>query len=151
MSRIVKRFLGVPLIAVVIIGVVGCAPPSGLPDARQYDLGACGQFEVRLGGQTGGLAFVAVRQYGLAPPVPTGSGICRIVTLQLGTGPDSTDVTLHSCHRFMGTEGCDRYSAGAVGGTWYQLASSDGLLQSARIGLSDIPEEVATRHIDAYP
>ena len=141
------------VLAVLVAGVIlaACTPASGLPDARQYDLGAkCGQFEVRVGGQNGGLSFVAVRKFGLQAPIPDPYS-CRIVSIRLGTGPDDQNITLHECSRFFGTEGCHSYSGGAAGGTWYQLATNDGPLRTARIGLSDIPEEVATRYIEVLP
>ena len=151
MNSIMRRTLALALLTCGAL-VVGCTPPSGLPDARQYDLGTCGQFEVRLGGQVDGVAFVAVRRYGFQLFADSTSGACRIFSLELGTGPDAAHITLHGCARSYGVEGCDSYSAGFVGGgVWDQLASNDGLLQSARIGLSDLPEEIATRYLVVYP
>ena len=150
MLRLVQRFVGVPLIAVVMIGVVGCAPPSGLPDARQYDLGKCGMFEARIAGQDGGPSFLAARQYGIKPPV-VGQGYCSIVSLDIGVGPDSSHVTTLHCDVFYLPPICLSYSAGFVGGVWYQSATSTDQLQSARVGLTDTEEPVPSRWIQVYP
>lgn len=139
------------LVAGVVMLLAGCVPPSGAGDARTYDLGVCGQFEVRLGGTEGGLAFMAVRKYGLTLNwSQPGSGSCRVYSLRIGTGPDIDHQTFHTCTRSYGIEGCDFYGD-PLGGTWYQIASEDSPLQSARLGLSDISEEIATRYIDVYP
>lgn len=139
------------LVAGVVMLLSGCVPPSGAGDARTYDLGVCGQFEVRLGGTDGGFAFLAVRKYGLTLNwSQPGSGSCRVFSLQIGTGPDAEHQTLTGCARSHGVDTCYSYPD-PLGGTWHQVSSENGSLQSARIGLSDISEEIATRYIDVYP
>jgi hypothetical protein len=139
------------LVGMVMI-LAGCVPPSGAGDARHYDLGVCGQFEVRIGGTDGGVAFVAVRKYGLTLNwYQTGSGSCRVYSLAITTGTDPASPTGGaSCVRNALIDTCTSYSD-PLGGTWYQVATSSGPLLSARVGLSDSLDPVATRYLDVYP
>ena len=141
------------MLGLLVAGASACTPASGVTDARQFDLGSCGQFEVRVGGQSGGLAFVAARQFGLEPPfVADPPARCFITSLTLGIGPDSSHVTSTICFVSGAPPICDAYSGGVVGGVWQQLAIGGiqpGELQSATVRLLDGRDAVHV--INAYP
>ena len=143
MTRTLRRLAAVAVVGLLTAAAVGCTPPSGLPDSRQYNTG-CGSFEVRVG-QQGDTAYVAVRQFGFQ--IFEGP-ICGIVGLGLNVGPDSANVTHLGCST-TASPPCVTYSAGFVTGTWTQL-SAVGQLQSALVVLHSNGDDT-TRYIEAYP
>ena len=151
--RHARAVTAVGAMALVAVLLSGCAPASGLADARQFNVPGC-TFEVRVG-QTADAASVDVRRNGLEPPfVADPLRDCGVHPgVELHFGADGTSRWFcDSYGRSGGTEGvsgaCYSYSAGLVGGTWYG-GSAPGTLQSAFVVWTDVYD--ATHRVPVYP
>ncbi len=149
----VRAAAAVSAVALIAAIVASCAPPSGLPDARQFNVPNC-SFEVRVT-QANGRVGVEARQDGALPPfVADPTRECgAYLAIELVLGADGSGVWYCDPEGSGGSPAsvdgqCYSYPAGIVGGTWYG-ASALQPLQKAYVYWTD--EYDATTRIQVYP